>query len=209
MRKLLLVMPVLLIFGMALPAFAASGGAKAQIGQQDQQQDRVQDPTTRASISPSPTGNQVQNQNQIKIQNQGEETQLQVAIFEMEQLMNMDVAGQILGNQIKTIAQEQVQAQTETQNQLKKLESKSGFMKMLFGPDYGAIKNLEQQMEQNRLRIQQLTELQNQVVNQADEIQLEEAIKALTDQNTSLEEQINTEEQIGSIFGWLVRLFVN
>jgi len=82
-------------------------------------------------------------------------------------------------------------------------------MKKLFGPDYGAIKNLKQQMEQNRLRIQLLTELQNQVINQADEIQLEEAIQALIDQNISLEEQLQTEEQIGSIFGWLIKLFYN
>ena len=110
-------------------------------------------------------------------------------------------------NQIRTIAQEQVQAQTQIQAELNKLESKSGFMKKLFGTDYGAINNLKQQLEQNRLRIKLLTELQNQVTNQADETQLQEAVLALTEQNTSLEEQIEAEESIGSLLGWLVKLF--
>jgi len=155
-----------------------------------------------------PQGNQVQNQNQVKTQNQGEETQLQVATQHMEQLMDMEGLGEEVGNKVKTIAQEQVQTQTQIQTQLNKLESKSGLMKKIFGPDYGAIKNLKLQREQNQLRIQQLEQLQTQVVNQADEIQLEEAVQALVEQNTVLEEQIQAEEQVGSIFGWLIRLFV-
>jgi len=206
MKKLFYVIPVLVIFGLVSTAYAANNGTGAQTGQQIQQQDRIQDPATHTG-SPSPTGNQVQNRNQVTTQNQGAETQLQVATQEMEQLMDLNGTNQTLGNQVKTIAQEQVQAQTQIQTELNKLETKSSFMKKLFGTDYGAIKNLKQQMEQNRLRIQTLTELQNQVTNQADETQLEEAIQALTEQNTSLQEQIQAEESIGSLFGWIVKLF--
>jgi len=209
MKKLLYVISMLAIFGLVSTTYAAYNGAGAQTGQQAQQQDKIQDPTTHVSSSPLPSGNQVKNQNQVATQNQGEESQLQVATQEMEQLMDLNGTNQNLGSQVKTIAQEQVQAQKQIESQLNKLESKSNLMKKLFGPDYGAIKNLKQQMEQNRLRIQLLTELQNQVINQADEIQLEEAIQALIDQNISLEEQLQTEEQIGSIFGWLIKLFYN
>jgi hypothetical protein len=207
MKKLLYLIPVLLMFVLSTSVYGANNDAGTQAGQQVQQQDKIQDPTTHASVSPSSTGNQVQNDNQIMTQNQGEENQLQVATQEMEQLMDLTVTNQALGNQVKNIAQEQVQAQTQIQTELDKLESKSNLMKKLFGTDYGAIKNLKLQMEQNRLRIQQLTELQNQITNQSDETQLEEAIQALTEQNTSLEEQIQTEENIGSLFGWLVKLF--
>ncbi|MFH1566230.1 MAG: hypothetical protein ABIB98_03485 [bacterium] len=155
-----------------------------------------------------PKGNQVQNQNQVKTQNQGEETQLQVATQHMEQLMDMGGLSKEVGNKVKTIAQEQVKTQTQIQIQLNKLESKSGLTKKLFGPDYGAIKNLKQQREQNQLRIQQLVQLQTQVVNQADQTQLEEAIQSLVEQNTVLQDQIEAEEQVGSLFGWLIRFFV-
>lgn len=178
------------------------------LAQEAQQQKKVQDQTTHESGTPTPAGNQVTNQNQVQTQNQGEETQLQVATQHMEQLMDMEGVTDAVGNQVRTIAQEQIQIQTQIQTQLNKLESKSGLMKKLFGPDYKAIKNLRQQMEQNRLRIQQLTQLQSQVANHADKTQLQEAIQALVEQNTALEEQIQAEEQIKSLFGWLVRLFV-
>ena len=182
----------------------AQGKQQGQAGSQGNTQEVVaEDEETVVA----PQGNQVQNQNQIKTQNQGEETQLQVATQHMEQLMDMEGLSKEVGNKVKTIAQEQVQTQTQIQTQLNKLESRPGLMKKLFGPDYGAIKNLKQQMEQNRLRIQQLEQLQNQVTNQADETQLQEAIQALVEQNTALEEQIQAEEQVGSLFGWLFRLF--
>jgi len=206
MKKLLYAIPILVIFGLVTNAYAANNGTGAQTGQQVQQQDRIQDPATNTG-SPLSTGSQVNNQNQVTTQNQGEETKLQVATSEMEQLMDMGMSNKTLETQVQTVAKEQVRAQTEIQSQLNKLESKSSIAKMLFGPDYGAIKNLRQQMEQNRLRIQLLIELQNQVANQTDESQIQEAIQALTEQNTSLEEQIQAEESIGSLFGWLVKLF--
>jgi 5-bromo-4-chloroindolyl phosphate hydrolysis protein len=48
----------------------------------------------------------------------------------------------------------------------------------LFGPDFKAIKNLNQQMEQNQARIQELQQLANQTQNQADQAQLQEMIQA-------------------------------
>jgi hypothetical protein len=185
---------------MLAPSFALAQGV--------QQQKKIQDPSTHLSGSPTPQGNQVQNQNQTQTQNQGEETQLQVATQHMEQLMHMEGVREEVGNQVRVIAQEQVQTQSQIQTQLNKIESRSGLMKRLFGPDYGAIKNLKQQMEQNQLRIQQLTQPQNQVANQTEETQLQEATQALVEQNTALEEKIQAEEQVGSIFGWLIKLFV-
>ena len=152
--------------------------------------------------------NGVLNQNKIKTKNQGEETHLQVATQEMEQLMDMDGLSEEVGSKVRTIAQEQVNTQAQTEIQVNKLESKSKLMKKLFGPDYGAIKNLKQQMEQNQLRIQQLVKLQVLVTNQADQTQLEEAIQALIEQNTALADQIATEEQTSSLLGWLVKFFV-
>lgn len=207
MKKLLYIVPAILVFALIVFVYGANNGANAQTRQQVQQQDRIQDPTAYITGSVSPTGNQVQNRNQVTTQNQGSGTQLQIATQEMEQLMDFNDKDQALGNQVRTIAQEQIRAQAQTQLELNRLELKSSFMKKLFGTDYKAIKNLKQQIEQNRLRIQQLIQLQNQVTNQADETQLQEAIQALTEQNTSLQEQIQAEENIGSLFGWLARLF--
>jgi len=111
-----------------------------------------------------------------------------------------------IGQQVKVIAQQQKQAQQEIKGQLDKLESRKGLMKKLFGPNLKAIKNLNRQMEQNQLRIEQLQQLQTEVVNQADQTQIEEAVQALVEQNTALQDQILFEEQAGSLFGWLAEL---
>ncbi len=206
MKKLAYIIPVFLIFAFAYPAVAAQNGVGAQTGDQIQQQDRVQDPTTHEDET-SPSGNQVRNVNQVSTQNMGAESQLQVATSEMEQLMNEVGAGTGIGAQVRTLAQEQVQAQTEIQGQMVKMETRSKFVKGLIGPDYRAIDNLKAHIERNMLRIQALTELKNQISNQADETALENAIQALIDQNTALEERIGDEEGTGSLFGWLVKLF--
>lgn len=189
MKKTILALTVAAILVNPVAIFAQNG----QAGVKNTNQEGVS----------TPAGNQVQNQNVVKTQNQGEDAQLMVATQHMEQLMEMEGAGQ----PVKTIVQEQIQAQSQIQAQLTRLETKTGLMKGLFGPDFGAIKNLNQQMEQNRLRIQQLQQLAAQVKNQADQTQIQTAIQALVSQNTALQARIQAEEKTFSLFGWLVRLF--
>lgn len=209
MKKLAYIIPVFLVFAFAFPAVAANNaGVGAQTGTQVQQQDRVQDPTMNEDET-SPSGNQVRNVNQVSTQNMGAESQLQIATSEMEQLMNEVGAGTGIGAQVRTLAQEQVQAQTEIQGQMVKMETRSKFVKGLVGPDFKAIDNLKAHIERNILRIEALTQLKNEISNEADETALETAIQALINQNTALEERINAEEETGSLFGWLVKLFSN
>lgn len=81
-------------------------------------------------------------------------------------------------------------------------------MKVLFGSDYRAIKGIEELMAQNELRVQQLTELKNQLTNKGDITLVQEMINSLTLQNTSLQSMVDSEMGQRSLFGWLVRLFV-
>lgn len=181
--------------------------------------------------------NQIQNENQVKTQNQGEDPQLQVNTREQEDLrddletgsqnrnqnavQNMSqVATQVqqllqvrttggIGEQVRTIARAQNQAQTQIQEQLNKLDSKGKLAKLLTGADHGAVKNLKQQLEQNQLRIRQLEQLQNQLANEADVTAVQETIQALIQENISLQDRITTEEQTRSLFDWLFKLFSN
>lgn len=235
MKKLLYLIPVFVVFTLVSAVYAANNGAGAQTGQQVQQQDRVQDPTIHTSGSPFPSGNQVQNQNQVNTQNQGEDTQLQINNQEQENLgegqgeglqirnqiaiQNMsEVAKQVqlllqvrtsggIGEQVRQIAQDQNQAQTQIEEQLEKLESKGKLARFLTGTDFGAVNNLRQQLVQNQLRIEQLNEIINQLSNQSDITMVQETIEALIQENTSLQQIISAEEQVKSMFGWLFRLF--
>ncbi len=172
-------------------------------------QNRVQNPTTHISTTPSATsqGNLIQNQNQTATQNMGEENQLMVATQQMQMLMDMQGLDEGLGEQIRTIAREQVTSQTQTQQQLNKLDDRSAFMKKLFGADQNVVEALKGQVEENKLRIQKLEKLQIQIQNEEELTQLQNAVAALVSQNTALENRITAEENTGSLLGWLVRFF--
>ncbi len=206
------------------------------LAQQNQQgaqaQDRVQDSAVRQEME-TPQGNQVQNR--VVTQNAGEESQLKVSTQESlqnnEEVLTMQARGgsvkenmgevaqkvqQLLsdeetnvgiGPKVREIAQQQAEAQEEIEDEVSKIESRQGLTKKLFGTDHKAVKNLKQQVEQNQVRVQSLQELQNQTANQAEEAQIQELTQVLLSQNEALEEQIQAEEKVGSIFGWLIKLF--
>jgi len=192
--------------------------------------------TSVATLTVSPTIG-VANQNQVKTQNAGENSQLMVNTAEQESagestisaMMRSEVAVERMsevsknvaillqdksltggiGQQVKVIAQEQKDSTEKTQNQIKNIDSRGGFLKALIGPDYKSLKNLEMQVEQNQLRIQALTELKNQLVNTGDIALVSETINSLIEQNVSLQDIISAENRLGSVFGWFIKLFIN
>ncbi len=127
---------------------------------------------------------------------------------EVEDLLKTKTMQGGIGQQVKTIAQEQKTAQQEIQTELGKVDSRGGLLKSIIGPDFKALKNMQKQMEQNQLRIQQLTQLKDQLTNQGDITQVQQMIQALTDQDTVLQDRINLEKQSGSLLGWLFKLLV-
>lgn len=178
----------------------------------------------------TPTGNQIQNQNQTQTQNKGEESQIQtntqnqeatktasprsitaeehmsIVSQKVEELLKSETSEEGIGQQVKQIAQEQKTAQQKIQSELEKVDGRGKLIKLVVGPNYNTLKNMQKQIEQNQLRIQQLAQLQNQLVNQGDITQVQEIIQVLTDQNTALQNKINLEENSSSLFGWLFKL---
>ena len=123
-----------------------------------------------------------------------------------ELLMDETIKGGI-GDQVKQIAQEQKQAQDQTKTDLEKVDKRNGLLKSIIGPDYRALKNIQKQMEQNRLRIQLLEQLMTQSSNQNEITMVQETIQALTDQNTVLQDKVVLEEKMVSLLGWFFKLF--
>jgi hypothetical protein len=121
-------------------------------------------------------------------------------------LANRTMKGGI-GEQVREIATAQKQAQEQVEDQLGQVENRKGLLKSLIGPDYKALKNMENQVAENQLRIEQLTELKTQLTNQSDITMVDSAIQALIEQNTELQETVTDESQSKSMFGWLFKLF--
>lgn len=211
------------------PAFAKnSDNSSQQTGQANSvttTQTRTQTQVQTQTQTITPTGSQVQNKNQVQTQNSGEEQQLSVQTQESEQL-NQDlsdnfqkVSDQVkelintvgaktgIGQQVKDIAQNQEKIQDQIKLNLSQLASQSATSRFFIGSDKKAVKQMEQQMEQNRLLIQQLEELKTQTKNSSDLTQIQQTIDLMTYQNTSLQEKISQENKVNGLFGWLVNLF--
>lgn len=184
--------------------------------------------------TPSPSVSQVKNQ--IETKNEGEDSQLRVETQEetgdqtdgekgesprsamaeekmsevakgVEELLDEKSIKGGIGEQVRQIAAEQNQAQEQIKEQLKLVEKRQGLMKSLLGPDFKALKGMEEQIEANQLRIEQLEELKTQLTNQSELTMLEENIQALIEQNTQLKETVAAEAKTRSMLGWLMKYF--
>jgi len=124
----------------------------------------------------------------------------------VEEILTTQGAKGGIGEQVREIARAQNKDQEETEKEYEKMEMR-GWIKKIIGPDYKAINNLRKQMEKNQLRLRQLENLQNQVMNEGEAQMLSEMIEVLNQQNTSLEEQIQAQEEEFSLLGWLFKKF--
>ena len=188
----------------------AGTGTEAQTQQQTQQQ--LQDGTG--------AGNQVQNQGETNQLQNSEQRQTQAqensALAEKRRSQVANAVQEILqiaernggiGQQVKTIAQTQIQNQEKLEASLQKIQSRSGFTKFFIGPNYSEINNAKKILEQNREQIKQLNQVKNQLVNQGDAQNLTLQIQTLEQANLEIENSLLTAQKGFSLFGWVFRLF--
>ncbi|MBU2592518.1 MAG: hypothetical protein ABH867_04405 [Patescibacteria group bacterium] len=219
MKKILIITFSVLLVLVFLPVVALAQGRSNQAQSQNQVQTQNQGEDQQLQVATQeqeslPEGQDEENEGQAKGQpksvsprSETAREHISVVAQTVEELLTTQGAKGGIGQQVSEVAKEQQQAQQEIEGELDKLEARRGWTRKLFGPDYKAIKNLNQQMKRNRPRIRQLEQLQTQVTNQTDQAQIQEAVQALIGQNTALEEQIRAEEQVGSLLGWLFKLF--
>jgi len=224
MKKITSFMIMIAVFGL-LFAKSDTAYAKSQM---------TTSPGKQVDASPSPSETSVKNRNRTNVSNQGEESQLENEVLEQESLgkpeslrsetakEHMSIVAKTvetlladkeleggIGDQVREIARTQNQAQEQIRLDLDNLGKRSGLIKKLIGPDFKSLKNLEQQLEQNRLRIQQLEQVKDQLDDKVDTNLIDEAIKSLNDQNQLLDDQIKIESQVSSLFGWLFKRVIN
>jgi len=126
---------------------------------------------------------------------------------QVQKLLSTQSAAGGIGDQVREWAKTQDQSQIRIQAHVTKIESKTGLARSLFGPNYGLLNALKQEMQQNQVRVQQLEELKLKLTNPTDITNVQEMIALLQQESTALQEKISSEEAAGGVFGWLVKLF--
>lgn len=175
-----------------------------QVKTQNQGEDSQLMVETKEETGINKSGDSIKNESPRSVM--AKEKMSDVATQVEELLSNKTMKGGI-GEQVKQIATAQKQAQEQVKSHLTQVENRKGFLKSLIGPDYKALKNMEDQIGENQLRIERLMELKTQLTNQSEIEMVEATIQALTEQNTQLQETVTDENQNRSMFGWLFRYF--
>lgn len=156
-------------------------------------------------------GNQVQNKSQEQNQEQQEQINAEqhrsaVANF-VQSLLRVADKEEGIGQQVRTIAQQQNQSASATIQAVEKVKTRSKTKTFFFGSDYKNLGTLRSEMVQTRNRLEQLNKSLEGVQNEEDKTELQSQIKTLEQEQTKIESFIKTQEGKFSLFGWLVKLF--
>lgn len=152
-----------------------------------------------------------QNQNANQKQNQqgqinAEQHQSAVANFVQSLLQVADREGGI-GQQVRTIAQEQNQSASTTIQAMERIQTRSRIKIFLMGTDYKNLGALRSEVVQTRNRLEQLNRLIENVQNEAEGTELQNQIQTLEQEQARIDNFIETQEGQFSLFGWLLKLF--
>lgn len=118
-----------------------------------------------------------------------------------------DLVGGI-GEQVSEIAKEINNSVDKTVQAEEKIQSRNIFAKLFAGGDKAAAEELEQEVSQNKERIQTLTQLVEDCDCEAETKEvLQQQIQNMEQEQNRLEELAATEKNSNGIFGWLTQLF--
>lgn len=181
--------------GASAEKISAQNGKQAQVnnlsGDQVQTQQKLQDGSAE--------GEPVQNQEQKR-------SQVANAVQEMLQIAERNGG---VGEQIRTIAQNQNSNQEGLQDRLEKIQGRGRFYKFLIGPNYGEINNAEKLLEENQEKIEELQQIKEELVSTLDIQSLEEQIQVLEESDLEFEKLLTESKKGISLFGWVSKLFAN
>lgn len=185
---------------------ANQSGAGTQVQQQSQQQLQ----------GGSGTGNQTQNQvqNQGEVQGQVQAKQGQINAEQYRSTVANAVQGLLevadrqggIGQQVRTIAQQQNQSATTTIKAMEKVQTRSKVKTFFLGSDYKNLGTLRSEMVQTQNRLTQLNQLMTSVQNEGDKTELQNQIQTLEQEQTKIESFIGAQEGKFSLFGWLAKM---
>ena len=126
------------------------------------------------------------------------------AVQAMLQVANK-TENQGIGQQIKVIAQTQSQNQDKINQAIDKAETRSGFAKFFIGANYKELKSAQEALEQNKIQIQDLENLMNNLTTDADKLEIANQIIALQSEQYEIRNQVSDLSSGFSLFGWIAR----
>ncbi len=137
---------------------------------------------------------------------EAEEHRSAVATFVQGLLRVADREGGI-GQQVRTIAQEQGQSATTTIQAIEKIRTRSKITTFFFGSDYKNLGELRSEIVKTGNRLEQLNRIIGDIQDEVNKSELQNQIQTLEQERTKIEGFVKDHEETFSLFGWFVKLF--
>ncbi|MDD3170303.1 MAG: hypothetical protein WC410_03575 [Candidatus Paceibacterota bacterium] len=217
-NKILVPIVLMIVFAFVVNVYAVGQG-NAGTGNQNQQQtqtsnqgedNQIQTQNNEQTQNGNGAGQQTQNQNQEQSQEQkkvnAEEHRSTVANFVQSLLQVADREGGI-GEQVRTIAQQQNQSAEITVQAMEKVQTRNRIKTFFLGSDYKNLGTLRSEAVQTTNRLEQLNTLMESAQNESDKIELQTQIQTLEQEQAKIESFIKAEDGKFSLFGWFMKLF--
>lgn len=112
-----------------------------------------------------------------------------------------------IGEQVRTIAQEQEKNFEDVEAGLEKIQNRNKFIRFILGADYKEIKKAKDLLEQADNGTQELTRLRDQVHDSVDQAAMQEQLQTLSQIRDQVQAKLDEAQKGFSLFGWLARLF--
>ena len=125
----------------------------------------------------------------------------------VEELMKVAKSDDRIGNEVKTVAQEEQNASTTVKDKMEKIENRSAWKTFLIGSDYKNLGALRSTLVTTQNHLDRLNKALDKTTSTTVKNELEAQIKQLETVKVKAENFIKDNESKFSLFGWLVKLF--
>ena len=110
-----------------------------------------------------------------------------------------------VGTKIREIAQDQNRVHEEMEKGIEVSNERKSWVKFFIGPNYGELKEVENQFEKHLNQLNELRQLRADVENQEDAQLLQEQLQKMEQIATELKGEVESAKEGFSLFGWLNR----
>ncbi|MCK9351203.1 MAG: hypothetical protein WCT49_00890 [Candidatus Paceibacterota bacterium] len=125
-------------------------------------------------------------------------------VEELEKVANKDGA---IGEEVKTVAQEEKDTVAGVSEKMEKVESRNGFKTFLIGSDYKNLGAIRSEIVTTQNHIDRLTKSLERATSTEAKAELQAQIDSLKGIQTKVETFVKDHEGKFSLFGWLVKMF--
>ncbi|HEX8923851.1 MAG TPA: hypothetical protein VF828_03905 [Patescibacteria group bacterium] len=125
----------------------------------------------------------------------------------VQELLTTQGAKGGIGTSISLFASQQKKTDDEVKQSMDKVDSRPKLLRQLIGPDYASLADLQNKIKQYEANIELLTQIKSSNKDKTLEPELQATLDSLTQEKASVQNYVNQQGHLRSLFGWFFKFF--